>query len=224
MKSDKFNFIEEVKKFKEKWVLTKGETITPILFLEKEGVIESMIVSPEIDKYAGLWVASISRMILNPDKIYMTVDANMIAHDISDRNLKELEAEMRHYPENYLQLQKAKGQKNIIDVLICIDVNSKGESNTKILPYKIEDKKVTWLNSDLHKMQMDGQLVNSLKETMMRCKPIIDDPEYLSKIFNGNVPDVIKEMFTDKNSNSLKDAMNKLLASQNFVFCNFNGE
>jgi hypothetical protein len=196
---DMKDWIDFAKKQK-KWMVDKTERgdIPPTVIVERDGVVLSIVMAPEVDKNLGLEAASICQAGFDPDAITMIMDAHIRTSSLKEGQSAEEAMEEYHkkFPNGMQHACDNEGAcelGEISDCLICHRITRDGNISLVTLPYSYHGKNggqpFKWLDEDerykdfgsLEGENVTGYIPDSLRQ-IMKTKPFVHEVAQLKEM------------------------------------------
>lgn len=188
----------EFAKFQKAWAVEKLERgdIPPTVIIERDGHVQAIVVSPQVDKYLGLQAAAMCQAGYDPDSITMVMDAHIGTMTpereegtppMTEEDIEKATQEFRKkYPKGMQHAcdnEDACATGDITDCLICHRINRKGEISMVTIPYAYHGKDgppFKWLDQEpKYKKMFEGST---------------DGPDGL--VLKGLIPDALRKIMT----------------------------
>lgn len=176
------DFAKQQKEFVLSW--TESGDLPPTVLVERYDALEAIIMSPDIDKNLALQAAALAKLGFDPDSLILIFDARM-TQTLDKKNYNEAIDDFQNkYPYGLQNVcESNKSQKDIVDCLICYQINRHCEIQLAVIPYEHKSKQnkrsFEWLDNKMEynannkwsdQINLSGFIPDSLKQIMSSKK------------------------------------------------------
>lgn len=140
------DWVDFLKAKKEMFVqVTERGDIPPVVIAERDGHIQTLVFSPQVNKHMGLYAARVLKAGFDPDHIIMVMDAHIHLGKVKEGQTKEeaYEEYQKKFPKGMQAACDEEGACDtgeITDCLICHRIDKDGKFEMFYLPYSYHGK------------------------------------------------------------------------------------